>query len=127
MLLEEFFNHDPGDDANVVGYVYIATLSAWLIHNEFEVFDAVLAHFEEKEDYLTCEGIRRAIDKIDEIYNDRFSEATIIAQDEDTVEYSYEEHKRVSRLIFQDILKEIYEKQVDKHQKNSRKGNGSKD
>jgi hypothetical protein len=119
MLLEEFFKHNPEDDQSVVQYFYIATLQAWLLNNEFEIFDNILKFFEQREEYLMCEGIHQAIDKIDEIYNDRFSEATAIHEDEDKIEYTYEEHRKVSRLIFEDIIKEIYEKQIDRHKKNS--------
>jgi len=119
MLLEEFFKQEFDDREDIVEYFYVATLSAWLTYNEFEIFDNVLKFFEEKEEYLICEGIHKAIDKIDEIYNDRFSEATIHSQTEETIEYTYEEHKRVSRLIFEDVLTEIYEKQISKFKKDS--------
>lgn len=119
MLLEDFFKHEFEDREDIVNHFYTATLAAWLTYNEFEIFDTVLKFFEEKEEYLICEGIHKAIDKIDEIYNDRFEQATILSQTEDSIEYTYEEHKRISRLIFEDVLIEIYEKQIGKLKKDS--------
>lgn len=119
MLLEDFFKQEFHDKDDIVDYFYIATLSAWLTYNEFEIFDSILKFFEEREEYLICEGIHKAIDKIDEIYNDRFDEATAVNQTEDAIEYTFDEHKRISRLIFEDVLTEIYEKQIGKFKKNS--------
>lgn len=118
MLLEDFFKHDPESNQNIVDYFYIATLSSWLVYNEFQIYEKMLQHFEEQEEYLICQGINQAIDKIDEIYNDRFDEATPLAEHEDGAEYTFEDHKRISRLIFEDVLKEIYEKQIIKFKEN---------
>lgn len=50
---------------------------------------------------------------------ERFEQADKIKETDDEVIYSMQEHSRVSALIFEDILKEIYEKQIDKRKKNS--------
>ena len=41
-----------------------------------------------------------------------FKEAEVLEEDEEQVLYTHDEHQRVSRLIFEDILKEIYERQI---------------
>jgi hypothetical protein len=51
--------------------------------------------------------------------NDRFEEAEKLKETEFEVTYTHEEHKRVSRLIFEDILKEVYEKQVSKYKESN--------
>jgi hypothetical protein len=50
---------------------------------------------------------------------ERFKDAEKLQESEDEVVYSHEEHQKVSRLVFEDIIKEIYEKQAGKYQKNS--------
>ena len=42
----------------------------------------------------------------------RFDEAAKIEETEDEALLTSEEHKRVSQLIYQDILKEIYENRI---------------
>jgi len=127
MLFEELFNERPQEDKDVIHHFYIATLSAWLIYNDLNIFDNLLKHFEEKEEYLICEAVHRAIDKIDEVYNDRFDQATRLHEDEDVIQFSFDEHKRVSRLIFEDIVKEIYEKQISQHKESDRGSDWTQD
>lgn len=127
MLFEELFRDQTQEDKDVIHKFYIATLSAWLMYNDLSIFDNVLKHFEEKEEYLICEAIHRAINKIDEIYNDRFEEASPLEEADDIIQFSYEEHKRVSRLIFEDVIKEIYEKQVAKYKESNREGDWTQD
>lgn len=119
MLFEDFFNQENHENEDITEYFYTATLSAWLIYNDLDVFDSVLRHFEEKEEYAICAGIHKAIEKIDEIYNNRFDEATVLYEDDEKVEYTFDEHKKISKLIFEDVLKEIYEKQVSKHKEDN--------
>jgi predicted transcriptional regulator len=115
MLLEEFYNEGKKTE-NVQLHFYIATLSAYLIYNDLEIFDKLLQEFEDKEEYLICSGIQSAIEKIEEVHSERFNEASIeigIEEDEEgLLTFSYEKHKEISKLIFKDILTEIYEKQI---------------
>ena len=46
--------------------------------------------------------------------HNRFNSANKVSETEESVTYTHEEHLRVSTLIFEDILKEIYEKQINK-------------
>jgi hypothetical protein len=124
MLLEEFFNQDTTGN-QIVNYVYVSTLSHFIVNPNFQIFDNLLEEYERQENYLVCEGINKALQKIDVIYNDRFSEA-IDKDDEDEEEEIFEfslndyvDHEerniRVSRLIFEDIIKEIYEAQIKRY------------
>lgn len=126
MLLEEFFNQDSTGD-QLVKYVYVSTLSNFVINPNFQIFDNILEKYEKEENYLICEGINRALNKIDEIYNDRFSNAIKELDDEeDQEEFSiddYVDHEdrniRISRLIFEDIIKEIYEAQIRRYKESN--------
>ena len=115
MLLEELYN-DGKKSGDIQMHFYIATLSAYLIYNDLEVFDRLLQEFEDREEYLICSGIKSAIEKIEEVHSERFNEASIeigIEEDEEgLLTFSYEKHKEISKLIFKDILTEIYEKQI---------------
>jgi hypothetical protein len=112
MFIEEFYNYDGKSDEQIVRIIYETTLTSWLIFNEEEVYLEMIETFEEQENYLACEGIKRAIDKVNEVMDRRFDEATKIAETEDEALLTIEEHKRVSQLIYQDILKEIYENRI---------------
>lgn len=126
MLLEEFFNQDSTGD-QLIKYVYVSTLSNFVINPNFQIFDNILEKYEKEENYLICEGINRALNKIDEIYNDRFSNAIKELDDEeDQEEFSiddYVDHEdrniRISRLIFEDIIKEIYEAQIRRYKESN--------
>lgn len=119
MLLEEFYNYDGKKDTLKVEDVYLTTLQHWLIYNDFDIYESLLITFEEKENYIVCEGIHRALERIQDIMDTRFEQADKVKETETEVVYTHEEHQRISRLIFEDILKEIYEKQVSKRQKDS--------
>lgn len=119
MLLEEFYDYDGKRDGLLIEDVYLATLQNWLVHNDFDIYESLLITFEQKEDYIICEGINRALSKIEDITNNRFMQAEKVGETEEEVLYTHEEHLRVSRLIFEDVLKEIYEKQVSKYKKNN--------
>jgi len=121
MLLETFYKYEFEDDDEKVAYFYRATLSAWLIYNQYEIFENLLNYFTEAEEYLVCAGIHKAINRIEEIVGERFEDAAVVAEDEESVTYDVEEHKRVSGLIFQDILKEIYEDEIRGYKEGSRK------
>lgn len=112
MLLEEFYSQDPNNHVRVAEAAYLVTLQYWMVYNQIEIYESMLQHYEEKEEYAICEGINRAIEKIDQVMHDRFEEAEAIEEDEEQTLYTHEEHQRVSRLIFEDILKEIYERQI---------------
>lgn len=119
MLLEEFYKYDASDDKFISEYVYLHTLSCWIINNDFNVYESLIEHYEEQEQYAVCEGIHRALSRIDEIMATRFEQADKIDETEIEALYSLQEHNRVSALIFEDIIKEIYEKQIDKRKKNN--------
>lgn len=112
MYIEEFYNYDNSSNEAVVRIIYETTLTSWLIFNEEEVYLSMIETFEEQENYLACEGVKRAIEKINEVMDIRYAEATKIAETEDEALLTADEHRRVSRLIYEDILKEIYENRV---------------
>ena len=122
MLLEELYN-DGKEIGNIQLHFYTATLSAYLIYNDLEVFDRLLQEFEEKEEYLICSGIKSAIEKIEDVHDSRFQDAAVeigMNEDEDgMLTFSFEKHKEISKLIFEDILKEIYEKQIGESKRDS--------
>lgn len=109
MLLEELYNKDY---KKVAETAYVTTLQFYLSYNELAIYDRMLQHYEEQEDYAVCQGIHQAIDFIEDTMDKRFDEATPEDEQEDGKLYTQEEYKNVSRLIFEDILKEIYERQV---------------
>jgi hypothetical protein len=49
----------------------------------------------------------------------RFEQADKIEETEDRAVHSMQEHTRISGLIFEDIIKEIYEKQINKYKENN--------
>lgn len=122
MLLEELYN-DGKKSGDIQMHFYIATLSAYLIYNDLEVFDRLLQEFEDREEYLICSGIKSAIEKIEDVHDGRFQNAAVeIGMEEDEegmLTFSFEKHKEISKLIFEDILKEIYEKQIEQSTRNS--------
>lgn len=113
MLLEEFYNYDADDKKFIADYTYVHTLSCWLINNDFAIYESLLQFYEEQEQYEVCEGIDRALRRIDDIMQDRFADADKIKETDNEVVYSHEDHMRVSALIFEDILKEIYERKIE--------------
>jgi len=119
MLLEEFYKYDASDDKLIAEYVYLHTLSCWIINSDFGIYESLIEYYEEQEQYAVCEGIHKALSKVDDIMAERFEQADKIKETESEVVYSMQEHSRVSALIFEDILKEIYEKQIGKHKKNN--------
>lgn len=122
MLLEELYN-DGKKSGDIQMHFYIATLSAYLIYNDLEIFDRLLQEFEDREEYLICSGIKAAIEKIEDVHDSRFQNAAVeIGMEEDDegmLTFSFEKHKEISKLIFEDILKEIYEKQIEQSTRNS--------
>lgn len=109
MFIEEFYNANP---AHIVKAAYYTTLQYWLVYNDMSIYEALIEHYKEKEVYEVCDGIQRGIDRINEVMDQRFEEATPISETEEEVTISHEEHQRVGRLIFQDILQEIYEYRI---------------
>jgi hypothetical protein len=119
MFIEEFYKYDGKDVTDVADIVYLTTLQSWLIYNELSIYESLLVTFEEMEQYAICEGIHRALSKVEDIMDERFSEANKLAESDSGYTVTHEEHNRVSRLVFEDILKEIYEKQIGKYKKNN--------
>lgn len=122
MLLEELYN-DGKKSGDIQMHFYTATLSAYLIYNDLEIFDRLLQEFEDREEYIICSGIKAAIEKIEDVHDSRFQNAAVeIGMEEDDegmLTFSFEKHKEISKLIFEDILKEIYEKQIEQSTRNS--------
>jgi len=111
MFTEEFYKQDL-EGKDVVDFFYISTLQLWLTHNDLSIYEELLTHFEQTENYLICDGIHKAITFIDKCVADRFENATKLVETELEQSLSFEEHKRVSNLIFKDVVTEIYEKQI---------------
>lgn len=120
MLLEEFYSYDARDDKRIADYVYIHTLSCWLINNDFSIYETLLEHYEDQEMYAICEGINRGLNFIEDTMNLHFEDAEKMEEKDGHFVYTHQEHMRVSALIFQDIIKEIYEKQIGKFKENNR-------
>ena len=112
MLLEEFYSQDPKNHVRVAESAYLVTLQYWMVYNQLDIYERMLQYYEEQEEYAFCEGISRAIEKIESTMDKHFQEAEALEEDEDQILYTHDEHQRVSRLIFEDILKEIYERQI---------------
>lgn len=127
MLSEEFYN-ELKESQYQKDHFYISTLSAWLIYNDLSIFDKLLSEFEDKEEYLACAGISEAIDKIEEVHDNRFEEAAEeIGLDVDTegfYSFTAEKHREVSKLIFEDIVREIYDGQIKLHKRTDREEGG---
>lgn len=127
MLLEELYN-DGKKSGNIQLHFYTATLSAYLIYNDLEVFDRLLQEFEEKEEYLICSGIKAAIEKIEDLHDSRFQNAAVeigMEEDEDgMLTFSFDKHREISKLIFEDILKEIYNGQIEAYQRTNGEDGG---
>jgi hypothetical protein len=119
MFLEEFYNYNGNRDQVVSDSMYLHTLACWLINNNFEVYESLIEHYEKIEEYAVCDGISKALNKISDIMHDRFEDAEKVSETDEEVVYTHQEHMRVSSLIFEDILKEIYEKQISKYKENN--------
>ena len=109
MSLEEFYNQEYRSQ---VSAAYVSTLQFYVNYNDLTIYDALVGYYEDTEQYAICEGISRAIDFIDNTMDNRFGEAIEESEEEDGKIYTAEEYKRVSRLVFEDIIKEIYERQI---------------
>jgi len=127
MLLEEFYSQDPKNHVRVAESAYLVTLQYWMVYNQLDIYERMLQYYEEKEEYAFCEGIARAIEKIEDTMDKRFQEAEALEEDEDQILYTHDEHQRVSRLIFEDILKEIYERQVKTTEDTNRSSSRTED
>jgi len=111
MFFEGFFDETQLEPQDIINHYYVLTLSAWITYNESEIYETMLNYFEEKENYYVCEGINRALARIDEVTTHRFSEATALEGGEEKTILDVEEYKQVSRRVFLDIMTEIYERQ----------------
>ena len=127
MLLEEFYSQDPKNHVRVAESAYLVTLQYWMVYNQIDIYERMLQYYEDKEEYAFCEGIARAIEKIEDTMDKRFQEAEALEEDEDQILYAHDEHQRVSRLIFEDILKEIYERQVKTTEETNRNSSRAED
>ena len=121
MLLEELYNKEYQSQVNAA---YVSTLQFYVNYNDLTIYDALVKYYEDTEEYAICEGISKAVDFVDDTMDIRFGEAIEEGEEEDGKIYTAEEYKRVSRLVFEDIIKEIYERQVGNYKENSRKTNG---
>lgn len=127
MLLEEFYRKELKEE-EIAEYFYVDTLRMFLRHNDILTFDKVLEHFENTEQYLVCEGIHRAIKKIEEIHSFRFAQAAadyLTKEDEEAdpeemilIDIPEERMQSIKELMVQDLLIEIYERQIKRNQAN---------
>ena len=124
MLLEELYNKEYQSQVNAA---YVSTLQFYVNYNDLTIYDALVKYYEDTEEYSICEGISKAVDFIDDTMDIRFGEAIEEGEEEDGKIYTAEEYKRVSRLVFEDIIKEIYERQVKGIEKPSRESNKPQD
>lgn len=127
MLLEELYSQDPKNHVKVAEAAYLVTLQYWMVYNQLDIYERMLNYYEEKEEYAICEGITRAIEKIESTMDYHFQQAESLEEDEDQILYTHEEHQRVSRLIFEDILKEIYERQIKTTEEGDREADKTED
>lgn len=127
MLLEELYSQDPKNHVKVAEAAYLVTLQYWMVYNQLDIYARMLNYYEEKEEYAICEGITRAIEKIESTMDYHFQQAESLEEDEDQILYTHEEHQRVSRLIFEDILKEIYERQIKTTKEGDRESDKTED
>lgn len=111
MFFEGFFDETELEPQDIINHYYVLTLSAWIMYNEHEIYESMLDYFEKKENYYVCEGINRALARIDDVTTQRFSEATPLEEDDEKRMFNVEEYKQVSRRVFLDIMTEIYERQ----------------
>ena len=101
-------------DQELVDFYYRQTLFVWLVYNDDSIFEDLLVFYQEKEEYLVCEGINRALNAIDNIREAHFEDAIAEHSDDTGSTYSAEEYRRVSRLIFAQVLMEaVYEPFLD--------------
>jgi hypothetical protein len=127
MLLEELYSQDPKNHVKVAETAYLVTLQYWMVYNQLDIYERMLNYYEQMEEYAICEGINRAIEKIESTMDKHFQEAESLEEDEDQILYTHEEHQRVSRLIFEDILKEIYERQIKTTEEGDREADKAED
>jgi len=127
MLLEELYSQDPKNHIKVAEAAYLVTLQYWMVYNQLDIYERMLEYYEQKEEYAICEGITRAIEKIESTMDYHFQQAESLEEDEDQILYTHEEHQRVSRLIFEDILKEIYERQIKTTEEGDREADKAED
>lgn len=120
MSLEELYNKEY---RNQVSVAYVSTLQFYVNYNDLTIYDSLVKYYEEIEEYAICEGVSRAVDFIDDTMDKRFGEAIEEGEEEDGKIYTAEEYKRVSRLVFEDIIKEIYERQVKGIEETNRESN----
>lgn len=119
MLSEELYNYDAEAWESISTATYIATLNAWLIYNDFKIYEDALLILEEQGQYEGCHGIKMAMAFIDDVMDKRFNEAESLKETEEEIILSHDEHARVSGLIFQDIMTEIYEKHISQYKKDN--------
>lgn len=124
MLLEELYSKQYQNEVNSA---YVSTLQFYVNYNDLTIYDALVKHYEDTEEYAICEGISRAVDFIDDTMDKRFGDAIEEGEEEDGKIYTAEEYKRVSRLVFEDIIKEIYERQIKRIERPDRESGKSQD
>ena len=102
----------------IASHFYVTTLQNWLIYNNYTVYEDVLEYFESLELYPICDGIKKALVFIEFVLDKRFKEAQVGFEDElnfvlgQLEENEFEKHREISRLVYKDILTEIYGEQI---------------
>lgn len=133
MLLGEYYKITNTGEERTVDLIYVTTLLAYLNHPNTGVFVGLLERLENEEKYMMCAGVHKAISKIEDFYDNRFVEVAsgngmdFTEPEEIEINISQDDYQEVLDKVFEDILIEVYEKQIDGYQKSSRERTGSED
>lgn len=100
------------NDDKRITFVYYSALMLWSSNSAtIGVLQEMLNTFLEKEDYVSCAGIQKAIDKLHDIHSEVYTsgaeEFGIEADDEDLVFFSGEQMDTLSFRILDDVNMEI--------------------
>lgn len=119
MLLETFYKSNFNDDQDVINHFYCATLASWIVYNDFTIYDKLIEHFEVKEEYFVCEGINRALNKIDDIMEKHFGDDDMFIDNGDEVIFDADKHSQASKKVFEEVIIELYENQIRRYKKHN--------
>ena len=117
-MLGEFYKMKRVTNRQVASHFYVSTLQNWLVYNNYTVYEDVLKHFESLELYPVCDGIKKALVFIEFVLDKRFEECQVDSEEGlnfvlgQLEENEFEKHREISRLVYKDILTEIYAEQI---------------
>ena len=113
MFFEGFYRAEDLNGPEIIEHFYVLTLSSWIMYNEASIYEELLDYFESQQEFYICEGINRALNRIDDTMQKHFLEASALDEDDEGKTFDLQEYKNVSRRVFIDIMKEIYERQIE--------------